>query len=152
MDQLHRKVSFPLKQPAPWYVDSANPTLLNWMGAPKQTFHGVISWRHILKVKVVMNESKGRKGDGQWRKKEKEERKEGGVGCPGFGSHPWQQVECSSHSKGKPSPYQMGSNKLFKYLQMWFMELSKSFSVVSDSATQWTIQSMEFSRPEDWNG
>ena len=29
---------------------------------------------------------------------------------------------------------------------------SKSHSVVSDSATPWTIQSMEFSRPEYWSG
>ena len=29
---------------------------------------------------------------------------------------------------------------------------SESWSVVSDSATQWTIQSMEFSRPEYWSG
>ena len=30
--------------------------------------------------------------------------------------------------------------------------LKVSFSVMSDSATPWTIQSMEFSRPEYWNG
>ena len=29
---------------------------------------------------------------------------------------------------------------------------SESCSVVSDSATPWTIQSMEFSRPEYWSG
>ena len=29
---------------------------------------------------------------------------------------------------------------------------SESRSVVSDSATPWTIQSMEFSRPEYWSG
>ena len=29
---------------------------------------------------------------------------------------------------------------------------SESHSVVSDSATQWTIHSMGFSRPEDWSG
>ena len=29
---------------------------------------------------------------------------------------------------------------------------SKSRSVVSDSATAWTLQSMEFSRPEYWSG
>ena len=29
---------------------------------------------------------------------------------------------------------------------------SESHSVMSDSATPWTIQSMEFSRPEYWSG
>ena len=29
---------------------------------------------------------------------------------------------------------------------------SRKNSVVSDSATPWTIQSMEFSRPEYWSG
>ena len=29
---------------------------------------------------------------------------------------------------------------------------SESRSVVSDSATPWTIQSAGFSRPEDWSG
>ena len=30
--------------------------------------------------------------------------------------------------------------------------MNESCSVVSDSATPWTIQSMEFSRPEHWSG
>ena len=30
--------------------------------------------------------------------------------------------------------------------------VNKSHSVMSDSATPWTIQSMEFSRPEYWSG
>ena len=31
-------------------------------------------------------------------------------------------------------------------------KLSESHSVVSNSVTPWTIQSMEFSRPEYWSG
>ena len=125
--------------------------LIEWV-PPKQTFHGVISRRHILKVKVVKNESKGRKGHGQWRKKEKEKRKEGGMGCPGCGSHPWQHVGCSSHTlKGNHPPIKWAARK---YLNIFKCDLWSLVKVAQSCLTlcdRWTIQSMEFSRPENWS-
>ena len=48
------------------------------------------------------------------------------------------------------------------FLPCWFLQnsilaaarvsVSEHRSVVSDSATPWTIQCMEFTRPEYWNG
>ena len=48
-------------------------------------------------------------------------------------------------------------NEVFKPLNShsickYFIYERESHSVVSDSVTPWTIQSMEFSRPEHWSG
>ena len=40
----------------------------------------------------------------------------------------------------------------FCFMILDYESESESHSVVSDSATPWTIQSMEFSRPEYWSG
>ena len=57
-----------------------------------------------------------------------------------------------THSKGKPSPYQMGSKEVFKYLQMWFMEFSKSCSLVSDSLwlMDYTVHGILQARKLEW--
>ena len=41
---------------------------------------------------------------------------------------------------------------LWNLLQRLFVGESESHSAMSDSAITWTIQSMEFSRPEYWSG
>ena len=58
-------------------------------------------------------------------------------------------------------PLQGGSHSLEGISPLWtplpgkaiiMQSESESLSVVSDSATPWTLQAMEFSRPEYWSG
>ena len=57
-----------------------------------------------------------------------------------------------TYSKGKPSPYQMGSKKVFKYLQMWFMEFSASCSLMSDPLwpMDYTVHGILQARKLEW--
>ena len=55
------------------------------------------------------------------------------------------------HSNRTPRP-RCQEEKLLNMTLKEGVSESESHSVVSDSATPWTIQSMEFSRPEYWSG